>query len=163
MKQILKLLKLRFVKESVIISVFALIAAMTANIVSPARIDWVGSWEQETGGKAEETEIIGMDEALRLFRNESAVFVDARSIEWYEEGRIPGAVSFPARESEEKFFHIMDSISPEKTIITYCTGPGCSDSHTVADIFRMFGYEKVKIFEDGYPAWEESGKPVERG
>jgi rhodanese-related sulfurtransferase len=46
-------------------------------------------------------------------------------------------------------------------LVTYCSGRECDDSHHLAEMLTDFGYTKVQVFVDGFPAWKEKGYPVE--
>jgi len=47
----------------------------------------------------------------------TAVFVDVRSAQEYEQGHIPGALSIPSAELEDR----LGELDPNAWIITYCT------------------------------------------
>ena len=64
-----------------------------------------------------EVERVDLPEAKAAFDAGSAVFLDVRASESYAEGRIPGALSIPLAELEQR----LNEIDPEQWIITYCT------------------------------------------
>ena len=82
----------------------AVIAAFTANFLSPKGIALVGQWDESQGvvtARAKDDvvdydlEIDDINIAKQIYGSGEAVFVDARSREDYEEGHIKGAVSLP--------------------------------------------------------------------
>ena len=60
---------------------------------------------------------VSLDEAKGAFDAGGAVFVDVRSIESYQAGHIPGAVSIPLGEIGDR----LQELDPGQWIITYCT------------------------------------------
>ncbi len=87
------------------------------------------------------------------------VFIDARDEEGYSESHISGAILEPAIAGE-----LTEISSPEKPIITYCSGGHCELSFDLAnELMAEWNYEKVFVFEGGLPEWEEAGYPVEKG
>jgi hypothetical protein len=59
---------------------------------------------------------VSLDDAYTAYQDGSAVFVDARSLEQYQQGHIPGALSLPADEIAGR----LDELDPDDPIITYC-------------------------------------------
>jgi rhodanese-related sulfurtransferase len=106
-------------------------------------------------------EIGTVGEARQLFDSGKYIFVDARSPQDYADGHIPGAVSLPFGQFEEIVGAFLERYPPEASIITYCSGRTCQDSHHVAEFLLEFGYDNVTVFIDGFPGWEAEGHPVE--
>ncbi|HSP15423.1 MAG TPA: rhodanese-like domain-containing protein [Thermoanaerobaculia bacterium] len=59
---------------------------------------------------------IERDEAIKLVKENKAVFVDVRSKDSYDAGHIKGAVSIP----ESQLITRVRELPPKKLIITYC-------------------------------------------
>lgn len=154
------------VREGIILAGFAVVLAFAVNTLSPKGIPLVGQWDKSAGvvmarplPPTEKEREIELPVAQKLFE-QKVVFVDARATEEYEEGHIEGAVSFPVMESLQKMneFH---KLYPESTaIVTYCNGRECSDSHDLAENLERAGYFNIRIFIDGFPAWDEAKLPV---
>jgi 3-mercaptopyruvate sulfurtransferase SseA len=64
-----------------------------------------------------EVERISVQDAKTAYDAGTAVFVDSRSIDSYNTGHIPGALSIPEDEIETRF----TELNPNDWIITYCT------------------------------------------
>ena len=109
----------------------------------------------------ERLQIGTVDQARKLYDSGKYIFVDARSLEDYEQGHIQGAVSLPVGQFEEKIAAFLERYPPEASIITYCSGRTCLDSHHLAEFLLEFGYDKVTVFIDGFPGWEAEGHPIE--
>jgi rhodanese-related sulfurtransferase len=88
--------------------------------------------------------------------------VDARTKEAYQDGRIKGAVSLPFYEFDDLIEGFTTKFPAFSKMVTYCSGRECEDSHELAQLLIDEGYEDVRVFIDGYPAWEKNGYPVER-
>lgn len=56
-------------------------------------------------------------EAKDAFDSGSAVFVDVREESYYESSHIPGAISIPLSEIEQR----RDELNPQDRILLYCT------------------------------------------
>ena len=53
-------------------------------------------------------------------------------------------------------------LDPIKPVIIYCSGGECDLSIHLGDVlFDEYEFEKVLIFEDGFPAWKELGYPIQ--
>jgi len=157
-------------KEVSIILGVSILAAFAVNYFSPAGIALVGQWDTSQGvvtAKAKNNividgiEIGAVDQARELYDSGEYIFVDARSPEDYEEGHIKEAVSLPVGQFEEKIAAFMEHYPPEASIVTYCSGRTCEDSHHLAEFLLEFGYDKVNVFIDGFPGWEAEGHPIE--
>jgi rhodanese-related sulfurtransferase len=95
-----------------------------------------------------------------------ALLIDLREPnERAENGAIPGAVSAP-REMLEFWadptspYH-RPEFDPGRRIILHCASGG--RSALGAQTLQQMGYGNVAHLDGGLKAWQESGKPVERG
>lgn len=64
-----------------------------------------------------EIQRVTLEESKAAFDNEEATFVDVRTASSYEASHIPGALSIPLAELEER----IGELDPNQWIITYCT------------------------------------------
>jgi 3-mercaptopyruvate sulfurtransferase SseA len=60
---------------------------------------------------------VSLDEAKSAFDSQSAVFVDVRAAETYNQSHIPGAINIPLAQIENR----AGELDPNQWIITYCT------------------------------------------
>jgi len=157
-------------KELVALVGIAAITAFTANAFSPKGIAFFGDWDTSQGVVTakpkdavvfHELEIGDIFTAKALYDN-GAIFVDARAEADYREGRIKGSVSLPVWQFEALIYRFKDEFPTHMMIVTYCSGRECDDSHVLAQCLLDEGYMDVKVFIDGYPAWEEKGFPIEQ-
>jgi len=157
-------------KEIGIILGLSIAAAFTVNYFSPAGIALVGQWDTARGVVTanakndiiiEGIEIDSVDLARKLYDSGDYIFVDARSPEDFAEGHIKGAVSLPVGRFEEHIEAFLERYPPQVSIVTYCSGRTCSDSHHLAGFLLEYGYDKINVFIDGFPGWKSAGHPIE--
>jgi hypothetical protein len=88
-----------------------------------AVVIWVLADPPDRGGQASipasaaEVERVSVGEARAALDEQRAVFLDVRVASDYERSRIPGAVSIPLGELEQRYAEL----DPQDWIITYCT------------------------------------------
>ena len=158
------------IQEIIILVGISVTLAMVVNFLSPKGIALVGQWDTSKGvitaipNGSEDwkpEEINSVARAKEIFDNGNVLFVDARSQDNYEDGHIPGAVSLPVGQFDEQIESFLDQNSPDRRIVTYCSGRTCEDSHNLARLLSDVGFTHVSIFIDGFPGWEAQGFPIE--
>ena len=100
-------------------------------------------------------EYINLESAKEMY-DRGIIFIDARDEEEFAEGHIKGAILAPSTPELVQLFP--DRSSP---IVTYCSGAECDVSQELADELMEWGYERIFVFEGGWPEWEKAGYPVE--
>ena len=95
---------------------------------------------------------IGVTAARRL---SGAVWVDARSVEEYEQGRVPGAVSLPEGDWEAGIDAFLDRWEPGRPVIVYCSSRDCDASQAVARRLRreLGGEARIHVLRGGWESW----------
>ncbi len=94
--------------------------------------------------------------ALKLFARGEAVFVDAREVERYESGHIPGAVNVSPDAGPEAA--AMLPYGP--LLVVYCDGPECGAAARLAEALSRGRAGPTAVLSDGWPAWLEAGGPT---
>ena len=159
------------IREILILLGLSVFLALVVNYFSPGGIPLVGKWDTATevisaNAMGEEeyrvAEIDWPPDAWKIFDSGEALFVDARSTQDYQSGHIPGAISLPVGQFDELIEAFMDRYPPDQSIVTYCSGRTCQDSHDLAMLLMDFGFSDVRVFIDGFPGWEAQGYPIER-
>jgi len=82
----------------------------------------------------------------------NVMLIDARPYKTkYIQGHIPGAVSIPFSEFDQK----TNLLPQDKTalLIYYCEGEACKLSHKSAQKAEAMGYKNVKVYAKGFPEW----------
>lgn len=158
-------------RDMFLIMVLSALVGFTVNTISPKGITFVGDWDPSKGvisanpkdqPVSHDIEINSVDEAYAIFKEKTAVFVDAREESLFSEGHIQGAVSLFVYDYGKLFSGFMAKYPHDQLIVTYCSGRECEDSHTLARYLKEDGYTQVRVFVDGYPAWSKEGLPVEK-
>ena len=157
-------------KQALLLLVLAISIALVVNQFSPVGIALIGQWDQDkevisahAKDEIHDSRLVidNIKIAKLSYDGGKTLFVDARSNDDYNEGHIKGAITLPVGEFDERVGNLLDNYSPDQSIITYCSGRTCEDSHRLAQMLIDLGYESVSIMIDGFPGWKENGYPVE--
>lgn len=105
---------------------------------------------------------ISFEEAEKLFMEKSALFIDARSMDDYANGHIPGARSLPWHDVDRRFVEVTEDISPDTLIITYCEDITCDLSCDLALFLLEMGFKNARVLLDGWAVWLKSRLPIEK-
>jgi len=108
----------------------------------------------------DDTNLLTLARAKSLYE-QGAVFVDSRSPAEYESGHIRGSRHLYYMHAEEEWETVMADVPFEMPIVSYCSGEGCNSSFLVADQLQNVGFEKVYIFDGGWPEWSAAGYPLD--
>ncbi len=108
------------------------------------------------GAPAECDHITPEELASQLGASDAPLVLDVRDAEEYAEGHLVGAVNRPMDDLASA------ALPTDRLIVTYCNmhNPGYSRGERAAEELSARGY-RVMALEGGYPAWAESGHPVE--
>ena len=156
--------KTALLQAAAILSI-AIALGIVTNILRNDGIAVIGDWSTEarltpsSGGRM----MISLAEAEKMFADKTAVFIDARSTQEFEAGRIQGAVSLPWHGVEQHFMGIAERIPQDRLILTYCDGESCALSKDLALFLKEMGYGKVRVLVNGWSLWKGAGLPVESG
>ena len=143
--------------------------SFSVNAVSPEGISFIGQWDRDKGvvmagsNSSTAAEVIQINNPLKVKRMVDAgdyIIIDVRWPEIYEEGHIPGAVSFPLEDIETGKQALKNMIQQEDKILVYCAGVTCSDSHTFAEHLIEMGFVHVAVYAGGFSEWQEMGFEV---
>lgn len=112
---------------------------------------------------SEEPLVINLQEAYEhyyLLFKDNALWVDVRSRQDYQIGHIKASLNIPLDALEQN----KALIPQDKEVVLYCSGIGCGEAASMARVLIKNGFKqaRIKVFEDGYSAWENSGYPVEK-
>lgn len=98
---------------------------------------------------------------------EDVAFLDARLADEFEAGHVLGAYRLMAEELRDQAMTTpvieFGAITPETRIVIYCGGGECEASHSLASYLQDFGFNKLHVMTEGFPAWEAAGLPTEAG
>lgn len=88
------------------------------------------------------------------------ILLDARTREYDDGRRIPGAVWMPFNTSEELLAQAIGS--KEATVVSYCWSTKCPASGWLAERLTKYGYTQVYEFSGGLEEWANAGYPVSK-
>jgi ArsR family transcriptional regulator len=103
-------------------------------------------------------EPVSRDGLLRRIKEKEVAVLDVRPAEEYAAGHIPGAVSIPVAELEQR----LDELPMDVEIVAYCRGPYCVFAPEALTILRASGF-RARRLEDGFPEWRLAELPIEVG
>ncbi|MEU3250155.1 metalloregulator ArsR/SmtB family transcription factor [Streptomyces sp. NPDC006997] len=104
------------------------------------------------------TEAVGRDELLARAEEGSVVVLDVRSHEEYAAGHIPGALSVPLAELDER----LAALPPDREVVAYCRGGYCVLAYDAVRLLRSHG-RRARRLADGMLEWRVAGLPVAVG
>ncbi len=152
----------RVLGESAAIILVAAILGLAVNQVRSDRLALVGDWSPQAQLTTDsgDTLMIPLEEAEALFHAKAAVFLDARSRDFYAEGHIQGALHLPPEELDLRMAEVLADLPLETAFIAYCDGETCNLSKDLAFALMERGYVNVRVLVNGWTLWKESGLPV---
>jgi rhodanese-related sulfurtransferase/DNA-binding transcriptional ArsR family regulator len=103
-------------------------------------------------------EAMSAGELARRLEAEELLVIDLRPAEEFAAGHIPGAVSMPAPELQERIRELPEGA----TIVAYCRGPYCATAAQAVRLLRDRGFDVLRL-EDSVPDWQALGMPVVAG
>lgn len=109
-------------------------------------------------GDRSQLQTVTRRELAQKLETGQVVVVDVRPEEEYHAGHIPGSVSIPIDQLEERLAEL-----PAATeIVAYCRGPYCVYADEAVRRLESAG-RTARRLEDGYPEWERSHRGPEAG
>lgn len=102
-------------------------------------------------------EPISASELLSKMNEDDIVIIDVRPKDEFRKGHIPGAVSIPLAELNEK----INDLPKDKEIVAYCRGKYCVLSAEASKILSSKGFT-IRILQDDVNSWRFSGLEVEK-
>jgi rhodanese-related sulfurtransferase len=104
--------------------------------------------------------IVSLDQVKRLLKEKRGVFIDARELDEYDKGHLPGARNIPYLEYENHFSEIMQ-IPQDTLVVIYCTSNDCPLGRDLVDFMRAMEFKRVMLYDDGWEGWEKAGMDKE--
>ena len=105
------------------------------------------------------TDVAGLDALVDRSQSESVYFIDVRTAEEYDQGRIPGFRWFPGGQCVQR----SDDVAVVKNApIVFCCD-GKARATLTASWYRQLGYQEVYALDGGTGAWAAAGRPLESG
>jgi rhodanese-related sulfurtransferase len=107
---------------------------------------------------------IDLDEFRELLTKQNALVLDARPEIFHRLGHVPGALALPRDDFESYYQKHRARLEGYKnrTLLIYCQGSSCEDSHLVADALSHLGYLRLAVFTGGWNQWTQEHLPEEK-
>ncbi|MCC8354682.1 ArsR/SmtB family transcription factor [Bacillus sp. AF23] len=93
---------------------------------------------------------VTLSELKERMEKGEVLLLDVRPPEEYEKAHIPGAISIPIEELENK----LSSLPPNCEVVAYCRGPYCLMSAEAVEILRTNGIHAFRL-EEGVRDWKQ--------
>jgi rhodanese-related sulfurtransferase len=106
----------------------------------------------------DDLEPVRREDLLRRVQSGNVVVLDVRPVEEYLAGHIPGAISVPLPELENRLVDLPEGAE----FVAYCRGPYCVFAPNAIGHLRAKGFAARRL-EDGFPEWKFAGLPVAMG
>ena len=107
-------------------------------------------------GQRDELESVSRGDLLERAKTGTVIVLDVRPAEEYRAGHIPGAMSVPVDQLEQR----LADLPADKEIVAYCRGPYCVMSYSAVEALRARGRRARRLI-DGFPEWRAEGLPIE--
>ena len=106
---------------------------------------------------------ISLDEFQAMVAARTGVSLDARPRAFYAAGHVPGALSLPRDDFERTFPSVRAALetNPGQPIVVYCAEADCRDSELVADALSRLGFQRLRVYKEGWEEWQRAGLPQE--
>ena len=88
------------------------------------------------------------------------VILDARTKEFDDGNRLPGAKFMPYTSKDEDIHQAVPSL--DTPVVVYCSNAHCPASKFLADRLLEIGYTKIYKYPEGIADWVKKGYPVDR-
>jgi rhodanese-related sulfurtransferase/DNA-binding MarR family transcriptional regulator len=106
----------------------------------------------------DDAEQVGRDELLRRVRAGEVIVLDVRPAEEYAAGHIPGAVSVPLDQLDQR----LSELPGDTPIVAYCRGAYCVLAHDAVRLLTARGRAAARLTE-GMLEWRLADLPVTHG
>jgi rhodanese-related sulfurtransferase len=110
------------------------------------------------GDAAGQAEDVPREELLRRARSGQVVVLDVRPRHEYAEGHIPGAVSVPVEELEQRLAELPADVQ----VVAYCRGAYCVLAYDAVRLLTRHG-RSARRLREGMLEWRLAGMPVQSG
>ena len=101
----------------IIAGLMILVGALAGTFLFSDANDQPGGINPDAGMPFPQIQRVDLSDAKRAFDDGSAVFVDVRGQTFYQNGHIPGALSIPLNQMEDR----LEELNQDDWIILYCT------------------------------------------
>ena len=126
--------------------------------LADARLANVGRVRREYLESRDTPERVDEADLIARVRQGEVTVLDVRPREEFEAGHVPGAISVPLRELEER----LGSLERGRDVVAYCRGPYCVLAVEAIEMLRAHGFTAFPL-EDGVEELRAKGFTLELG
>lgn len=101
-------------------------------------------------------ESITIDQLIKRIKSNDVTIIDVRPKDEFLNGHIPGALSIPIEQLQER----IKKLPKSKQIVAYCRGPFCVFADDAIKLLMKNKFKAIRLNE-GFPEWKNKGLPVE--
>ncbi len=139
----------------------AIVPGLAPASANPLAVGQAGSGDCDVNApKGPQKNEIATTAAQKLLQK-GAVFVDIRSPKDFAKSHIPGAVNLPLN----KITQSASTLPKDKPVVVYesglSAGDVCAASRAAAGVLTARGYKDVRVYHDGFAAWQKAGGAVQ--
>jgi rhodanese-related sulfurtransferase len=144
------------IKDFVLILGIGLVLGLIFNFANPAGVDIIPQlWFHDS------PPLISIDNAKQKYDAETAIFVDARPANFFDQRHISGAVNVPLALFDFVYMMKFSNLESDKEIIIYGRNISRHYDEEVAFKFALRSHTNLKLLSGGLSAWEKRGYPAE--
>ena len=157
---------IKLFKQVLLITGISVLCSASFNTMRDGGISWLAkpmekissTSDIELNIDAPSVREINLETAKNLQKN-GALFVDARSEEYLEDGFIPGAINND--DTDALSDEIATLIGFDKGFVIHCSDDDCGSSEDLAYDLQEYGFNNILVFKGGWKTWSESGLDME--
>lgn len=152
--------------QSAIILIASALIGIFSNSIRTDSIPWFAEEIVEADGV--DVEIKSSSEPVlksisllqaKQLHDEGILFVDAREVEYWKDGHIPGALV--NRNFMELTFKIDSIQGRNKPVVLYCSDDDCGSSEDLAYDLQFSDFTHLYVFKGGWLEWNNAGYATE--
>lgn len=103
-------------------------------------------------------EPVDRESLVTKVRSGAVTVLDVRPQEEFAAGHLPGAVSIPLQDLEQR----LKDLPRRREIVAYCRGPYCVLAIEAVELLRAKGFRAFRM-EEGVSEWQACGYSIEQG
>lgn len=152
----MKIQWMRLIFQAAALSAVSVAIGLAVNAASPEPLPLL---RQPVLDEYEPWPVVEGEAVLAHVNNGTAILIDARPVEDYQRGAIPGAINLPYNDFQAYFTEMSEALPLEELYIVYCSGGNCDDSHEVLTQLEAFGFEQLMLYKLGWEEWYKKDFP----
>lgn len=104
--------------------------------------------------------VITREELVHAMSQGTVTVLEALPAAHYAAEHLPGAINVPGDLTPTDAARLVPDLG--RTVVVYCSGPGCRRSTVTAAALTRAGYTDVRVYSGGKADWYAAGLPMER-